>query len=293
MADVKGGAFDIPEDVALAMLASPNPDGRSNADVVRPWVNGLDITRRPRDMWIIDFGVNTPIEEAMLYEAPFEYVKEHVKPIREQGPAQVLRDEVVAAREPVLRDACGPRWPAIASSRRPRCRSTDSSCGCRRARCPTISSSSSLATMTTSSACCTRAAHELWARGLGTQLREVESGFRYTPTSTFETFPFPAALRRTRPRKWLRRRGAQRAPRRLAESARAVARRVGEAHADESLQLAAHLAHARARAARPRRPRRLRLAAPARRRRGARAVARAELGASVIRFCVCEVTRWP
>ena len=33
--------------------------------------------------------------------------------------------------------------------------------------------------------------HELWARGLGTQLREVESGFRYTPTSTFETFPFP------------------------------------------------------------------------------------------------------
>jgi type II restriction/modification system DNA methylase subunit YeeA len=33
--------------------------------------------------------------------------------------------------------------------------------------------------------------HELWARGLGTQLREVESGFRYTPTTTFETFPFP------------------------------------------------------------------------------------------------------
>jgi hypothetical protein len=34
-------------------------------------------------------------------------------------------------------------------------------------------------------------AHEVWARGLGTQLREVESGFRYTPRSTFETFPFP------------------------------------------------------------------------------------------------------
>ena len=33
--------------------------------------------------------------------------------------------------------------------------------------------------------------HELWARSMGTQLREVESGFRYTPTSTFETFPFP------------------------------------------------------------------------------------------------------
>ena len=33
--------------------------------------------------------------------------------------------------------------------------------------------------------------HEVWARGLGTQLREVESGFRYTPTTTFETFPMP------------------------------------------------------------------------------------------------------
>jgi hypothetical protein len=34
-------------------------------------------------------------------------------------------------------------------------------------------------------------AHELWARATGTQVREVESGFRYTPTTCFETFPFP------------------------------------------------------------------------------------------------------
>lgn len=33
--------------------------------------------------------------------------------------------------------------------------------------------------------------HEVWARQLGTQLRERESGFRYTPRSCFETFPFP------------------------------------------------------------------------------------------------------
>lgn len=33
--------------------------------------------------------------------------------------------------------------------------------------------------------------HEIWARATGTQLREVESGFRYTPTTCFETFPFP------------------------------------------------------------------------------------------------------
>jgi hypothetical protein len=35
--------------------------------------------------------------------------------------------------------------------------------------------------------------HEVWALAQGTQLREKKSGFRYTPTSCFETFPFPFA----------------------------------------------------------------------------------------------------
>lgn len=35
--------------------------------------------------------------------------------------------------------------------------------------------------------------HEAWARAQGTQVRERESGFRYTPTSCFENFPFPFA----------------------------------------------------------------------------------------------------
>jgi len=33
--------------------------------------------------------------------------------------------------------------------------------------------------------------HEVWALAQGTQLREKESGFRYTPTTCFETFPLP------------------------------------------------------------------------------------------------------
>ncbi len=38
--------------------------------------------------------------------------------------------------------------------------------------------------------------HEIWARAMGTQVRERESGFRYTPTSCFETFPLPDCVRR-------------------------------------------------------------------------------------------------
>ena len=35
-------------------------------------------------MWIIDFGVDTPLEEAAQYEMPFEYVRQHVKPVRDK-----------------------------------------------------------------------------------------------------------------------------------------------------------------------------------------------------------------
>ena len=61
MADTKGGPFDIPGDLARKMIAAPpNPNGRPNSDVVIPWVNSLDVARRPRDMWIIDFGTMMP-----------------------------------------------------------------------------------------------------------------------------------------------------------------------------------------------------------------------------------------
>ena len=33
-----------------------NPNGRANADVLRPLVNGMDVTRRSADKWIVDFG---------------------------------------------------------------------------------------------------------------------------------------------------------------------------------------------------------------------------------------------
>lgn len=83
MGTTKGGPFDIRRDVAERMLRAPiNPNGCPNSDVVVPWINGLDITRRPRGMWIIDFGASMPEADAALYEQPFEYVVQHVKPAR-------------------------------------------------------------------------------------------------------------------------------------------------------------------------------------------------------------------
>lgn len=78
---VKVGAFDIPGELARSWLKSPNPDGVSNAEVLKPWVNGMDITRRPSDTWIIDFDMRTE-EQARQYLLPFAYVEEKVKPER-------------------------------------------------------------------------------------------------------------------------------------------------------------------------------------------------------------------
>ena len=82
---VKVGAFDIPGTRAREWLQMPlNPNGRNNADVLRPWVNGRDLTGRPSDTWIIDFGEMTE-REAALYQAPFEYLRVKVKPFRDSN----------------------------------------------------------------------------------------------------------------------------------------------------------------------------------------------------------------
>src|SRR5262249_51613586 len=48
MGDTPVGPFDIDEETAQRMLnLVGNPNGRPNSDVVCPWANGLDITRRP------------------------------------------------------------------------------------------------------------------------------------------------------------------------------------------------------------------------------------------------------
>ena len=69
MGTTKIGAFNLSPDVASEMLAAPlNPNGRPNSDVIRPWVNAMDITRRPRGMFIIDFGTDMSEKDAALYE---------------------------------------------------------------------------------------------------------------------------------------------------------------------------------------------------------------------------------
>src|SRR4029077_10331860 len=54
--------------------------------------NGSDITRRWAGDWVIDFALMDE-QQAALYEAPFAYVVEHVKPIRVKNNRKARADK--------------------------------------------------------------------------------------------------------------------------------------------------------------------------------------------------------
>jgi hypothetical protein len=182
------GPFDIPASQAREWMAlPPNPNGRPNSDVLRPYLNGVDLTRRPRGMWTVDFGVGTQIEEAALYEAPFEYVAANVRPVRALNNRAAYREKwwLFAETRPAMRSALQPLTRYIATPRVSKhrlfvwvapeamvdsatfafARGDDYFLGVLHAR-----------------------PHELWALRQGTALEDRP---RYTPTTCFETFPFP------------------------------------------------------------------------------------------------------
>jgi type II restriction/modification system DNA methylase subunit YeeA len=191
MGDTKGGAFDVPGELARTWLQLPtNPNGRRNAEVLRPWRNGQDLTRHSADKWIIDFGWKLSEPDASLFEAPFEYVKARVFPERSKNRRESyrtrwwrhveLRPALMGQIAQLGRYIVTPRvakhrvfvWLDCAVA--PDCqliaitRDDDTTFGILHSRF-----------------------HELWAVRLGTSLEDRP---RYTPSTTFETFPFPEGL---------------------------------------------------------------------------------------------------
>jgi len=190
MGDTKVGPFEIDAETAKRMLASPNADGRSNADVVRPSANALDITRRPRGMWIVDFPPETSETRAALYEAPFAYIERQVKPDRLNNQRALYAREwwIHGEPRPGMRGALQlhPRYlvtPGVSKHRLFAWMGSD------------VLPDHALMAFARHDdyffGVLQSHVHEVWALRLGTQLREASSGARYTPTTCFETFPLP------------------------------------------------------------------------------------------------------
>ena len=186
----KTGPFDISGELGRSWLRQPNPNGKPNSLIVKPWSNGLDITRRNQDKWIVDFGTGMPESEASLYELPFAYVAQHVKPTR-VGKREKRTNEmwwIFQWSRPVMRAAIAGLARFIVT--------------------PEVSKHRVFAWMTPpvvpdkNLTVIARADditfgilhsrfHELWSLRMGTSLEDRP---RYTPTTTFETFPFPEGL---------------------------------------------------------------------------------------------------
>ncbi len=97
----KSGPFDVPGEVARAWMREPvNPNGRSNAEVLKPYWNGDDLTARPRDMWFIDLPLGLSKAEASLFVSPFQHIA--TTPDEDGKTIQQLRD--------ALGERAGPRW---------------------------------------------------------------------------------------------------------------------------------------------------------------------------------------
>ncbi|MBB1077299.1 class I SAM-dependent DNA methyltransferase [Rhodoferax sp. 4810] len=186
----KKGAFDVAGDLARQWLKLPNPHHKSNKLVLRPLCNGIDLTRRNRDVWVIDFGTDMPESEACFYEKPFAYITEEVKPIRQNNNRESYRQYWWrhAEARPGMRAALHNLYrfiatPAVAKYR-------------------TFSWLDAIFLADQAALIITRADdstfgilhscfHQLWSLKMGTNLGATP---RYTPTTTFETFPFPIGL---------------------------------------------------------------------------------------------------
>ena len=185
------GPFDITAREAKHMLtANNNPNGRSNSDIIRVRKTGRDVLHGNVDSFVIDFGVDMTVEKASEYILPFQHVKKSVLPMRANTKqiASITNWWLHWNPRPEMRQALSKLERYIATPRIAKHRIfvwLDAS----------ILPDAQLVVFARSDdyffGVLHSRPHEIWARRLGTQLREAESGFRYTSTTTFQTYPLP------------------------------------------------------------------------------------------------------
>ena len=191
--DTKGGPFDVAGDQAREWLRLPaNPHGQTNANVLKPWRNGMDLTRRPAGKWIVDFGWSMSEGEAALYEEPFRWVQARVFPMRQENPREARRKYWYRHFEPPKR-----MWQALAGLSRyiatPQVAKHRLFVWCDARVCPDKQLVVIARDDDVTFGILHSRFHEAWSLRLCTWLGKGNDP-RYTPTTTFETFPFPAGL---------------------------------------------------------------------------------------------------
>ena len=144
-----------------------------------------------RGFWIVDFPPGTSLEGAALYEAPFAYLQEKVRPVRAKarsGDATGVAWWIHQRPRPDMRHRISRlnRFIATTTVSKHRLFVWMQS--------PTLPDHQLIVTARADDCffgVLQSRVHEVWALRMGTQL---ETRPRYTPTSCFETFPLPECV---------------------------------------------------------------------------------------------------
>jgi hypothetical protein len=159
------------------------------ADVVRPYVNGDDITEEPLQRarrFVIDFAFRS-LEEAERYPEAIRIVRERVKPERDKNrdrgfreswwrfgrPRGEMRDALTSLERYVAGNAQGKRFLFAWQDR---------------AVCPSNLTNVFAFEDDYAMGVLTSVVHQTWAHSESSTLEDRP---RYTPTTCFETFPWP------------------------------------------------------------------------------------------------------
>jgi type II restriction/modification system DNA methylase subunit YeeA len=185
MGATPAGPFDMEETEALPMLYQPNPGGRPNSDVLRPWAKGEEITKKRQESWTVDFSAVGEVAEAARYEDPFELIDRTVRVAREEYKTGGKNFWQFERPRPALRQAIQALdrflvTPTVSKHRtflwlHP----------------PTLPDHQLIVFARPDNyffGVLQSGIHSTWALRAGTRL---ETRPRYTPTTCFRTFPFP------------------------------------------------------------------------------------------------------
>ena len=178
--------FLITAEQANAWASLPNPEGVSNADVLQPFKIGEDVNDIDRKRYIINFS-DMSLADAQKYEEPLQHILLTVKPEKDKTNEKHSRERwwQFKRTSPALKHTIAQLSRFIVTSRVSKFRNfawLDSN----------VVLDSALVVIAAEDdftyGVLNSTFHTLWAIRLGTALEDRP---RYTPSTTFETFPFP------------------------------------------------------------------------------------------------------
>lgn len=189
-----GGPFEMDHNEFEVLVTQPtNPNGKKNSEILRAILNGNNVLKRHPARFAIDFGAATTRENAALFEGPFAWLEQAYEQYRETSKRKiVIRDDWWLHRRSgaALRAAIAPLNRMIVTPRVGKFRVFVWM------RANAIADSAAFIVARdddTTFGILHSNFHELWSLRMGTFLG-VGNDPRYTPSTTFETFPFPEGL---------------------------------------------------------------------------------------------------